>query len=225
MRIHLWLQDSPTSFQHVSFPCPHGEGLEVADVDGDGRPDVVIGGRWYRNPGDPRAGEWTEHPYVPEERFAAGWPNGDVVVQAGDVNGDGRPEIVLTPSEGKGYVSWFAPPGDPREPNWTEHVVAEVDYTHGLALGDVDGDGRLDLVVAKMHQASAPQEVRVYRNLGGGERWATQVLATTGSHNIVLADLTGDGRLSVFGANWTNGSPTHGALEVWINERPPAGQR
>ncbi len=216
-QIHLWIQETPTRFHHRTFPCPHGEGLAVADVDGDGRPDVIIGGRWYRNPEDPLGGEWTEHRYMPEARFATGWTNGDVMVRVADINGDGRTEIVLSPSEGQGHLSWFAPPADPREADWQEHVIAATDHSHALALGDLDGDGRLDVVTAKMHQASAPQSVAVFYNRGAAG-WARQELATTGSHNIALGDVEGEGRLSVFGANWNNVASTHARLELWVNE-------
>ena len=86
-------------------------------------------------------------------------------------------------------------------------------------MGDVTGDGLLDIVVAKMHQATAPQEVCLYRNRRA-RGWARQVIATTGSHNIALVDTGSDGRLDIFGANWNDNSPTGGAVELWVNQRP-----
>jgi hypothetical protein len=219
-RIHLWRQNAPERWSHRAFDCPHGEGLILADIQGDGRPDVVIGGRWYENPGDVLQGEWREHFYIPPERFATQWTNGDIVVQVADINGDGRPDIVLSPSEGAGRLSWFEAPPDPRQPDWTEHVIEpKIDHAHGLGLADMDGDGHPDIVVAKMHQASAPQEVCVYRNEGKGKAWSKQVVSSRGSHNIVVVDIGRKGKPSIFGANWNNNSPTKGALELWINER------
>jgi hypothetical protein len=88
-----------------------------------------------------------------------------------------------------------------------------------MALGDMDGGGNLDIVVAKMHQASAPQEVSVYLKREGGRSWVKQVVATTGSHNIALVDVGNNGRLDIYGANWNNRASTGGAIELWLNRR------
>jgi FG-GAP-like repeat/FG-GAP repeat len=217
--IHLWKQQASGTWAHRAFPCPHGEGLEVADLDGDGLPDAIIGGRWYRNPGDVLDGLWTEHLYMPPAHFERCWTRGDVCVQAGDLTGDGRCEIVLSPAEGSGRLSWFALPADPTQEAWVEHVLdAHLDHAHGLGIGDLNNDGHQDIVVAKMHQASPPQEVCVYYNDGGGTSWTKQVVATTGSHNIVLVDVGRNGHVDIFGANWNNVASTGGAIEVWLNE-------
>ncbi len=204
-----------------SFPCPHGEGLAAADLTGDGRPDVIIGGRWYEHPGNALEGEWKEHLYMPARRFETGWTGGDVTACAADLNRDGRLEIILTPAEGKGSFSWFESPEDPRSGFWREHIVeAAMDHAHALAAADMDKDGHIDLVVAKMHQAIAPQEVAWFRNPGRGKGWRKEVISTRGSHNIVIVDIGGNGRPDVFGANWNDRSPTGGALDLWLNEGP-----
>ncbi len=216
--IRIWRQKSIAQWEHQFFPCPHGEGLQVADIDGDGFIDVLIGGRWYRNPGN-RHGTWTEHLFMSDQHFNTHWANGDVVVEIGDLNGDGRPEIVLSPSEGKGILAWYEAPEDPTQ-KWIEHIIEpELDHAHGMAIGDLNNDGQLDLVVAKMHQASAPQTVTVYYNQNHGQSWEKQIVSETGSHNISLIDIGQTGRLSIFGANWNNKAPTGGAIELWINER------
>lgn len=226
-RVYVWKRIDRKRWEYRTFECPHGEGLELCDIDLDGRKDIVIGGNWYQNPGDIMNGTWTEYSYIDPAHFSTGWTNGDVMVATGDLDGDGHPEIVLSPSEGNGRFSWFHVPermtisGSRRsstEPRpWTEHLIASTDHTHGLAVGDVDGDGALEIVIAKMHQATPPQEVAVFRQRNG-EWIKSEVLTTTGSHCIRLADIFGTGKLSIYGCNWNNNSPTHGAIELWLAE-------
>jgi hypothetical protein len=217
-QIHIWKQNSPRQWDHSVFDCPHGEGLKVADLNGDELPDVIIGGRWYENPGDILNGTWHEHLYMSSEHFDKNWTNGDVAVDAGDLSGNGRVDIVLSPAEGSGHLSWFEAPVDPRKPDWVEHVIELVyDHAHGVGIADMNGDGYPDIVVAKMHQATAPQEVAIYLNPGNADVWKKHVVATSGSHNIALFDVDGDGRIDIFGANWNNRSSTKGAIELWFN--------
>jgi hypothetical protein len=54
----------------------------------------------------------------------------------------------------------------------------------------------------------------VYFNRGNALKWERQVLATTGSHNICVADVTADGNADIVGANW---SGDYQPLEMWLN--------
>jgi hypothetical protein len=55
-------------------------------------------------------------------------------------------------------------------------------------------------------------------NRGKGASWKLQVIATTGSHNIRIADIDHDGDIDIIGANWdTNKDPNHAPLEIWRN--------
>ncbi len=217
-QIHLWHQVSPVDWQHRTFDCPHGEGLRLSDIDGDGYLDVVIGGRWYRNPGGDRDGEWQVFPYMPADHFGSNWVSGDVMVQTGDLTGNGRPDIALSPSEGAGLLAWYEAPEDPTDPEWVEHVVdAGMDHAHGLEIGDMDGDGQLDIVVSKMHQATPPQSASIFYNGGKGASWIRQDITDGGSHRIGLADIGQTGALDVFGANWNNKAPTGAPIDLWLN--------
>ncbi|HUT94850.1 MAG TPA: VCBS repeat-containing protein [Thermoguttaceae bacterium] len=137
----------------------------------------------------------------------------------GDVNGDGRPDIILAPAELKGgthRIAWYEAPADAKSGGWKQHIFEGPVETvvHALAVADFDGDGTLDLVAAHMHQGKSPQEVVVYLNAGGGLHWNRQVIATTGSHDVVAADLDGDGRPDILGAN--HGGPFQ-PVELWLN--------
>jgi hypothetical protein len=198
--------------------CPHGEGLATADLDADKDLDLVMGGRWYETPSDLGAGAWKEHV------FAERWTVPDAKVAVGDLDGDGRPDVVLAPAEHIGHESrmaWYQAPRDPKEARgraFTEHVLADMveNVVHGLAVGDLDGDGQGDVVASEMHQGRDPDEVFVLYNRGGGRAWQRAVLSRQGSHNLRLFDLGKDGDLDVLGAN--QGGP-HQSVEIWENLR------
>ena len=210
--IYLYRQEQSQEWTRRVIPCPHGEGIQVADLTGNGRSDIVIGGRWYENPGDPIKDEWQEHVY------ATRWTHPHAKVEVADVNGDDRLDILLTPAElaeQEYKIAWYEAPADPRS-SWIEHVIVEPieAVIHALAADDFDQDGRIDVAYAEMHQGADPDEVVVLLNRDRGSGWHKQILSTRGSHDILAADLDGDGAMDLLGAN--HGGP-YQALEWFRN--------
>ena len=219
-RFHVWKQQTPDKWSGLEVECPHGEGIKLSDLDRDSDLDVVIGTRWYENSGDILKGPWAEHIY------STSWKHADTEVQCHDLNNDGRLDIILTPAELKGdmyRISWFEAPEDAKIPNWPEHVIEQVQETvvHALGVGDMNNDGKSDVVVAEMHQGGDPDEVRVYLNQGGGLVWKKQVLSTTGSHDIVVTDIGADGDLDIVGANHAGSLQT---VQLWENLTSTTGK-
>ena len=215
--IYLWRQGEGGTWAPRTLGCPHGEGLCLADLDRDGDDDIVLGGRWLENTRDIIRGPWSTHVF-------AEW-HSSATVQVADLNGDQRLDVVLSPSELKGQwhrLSWFETPGDPRQGDWTEHViVSRIECViHGLVTADFDGDGAPDVAFSEMHQGQDPDAVVILLNRDKGATWTRQILSARGSHYIQAADIGSDGDMDLVGANW---SGPYQPVELWENQGTAAG--
>ncbi len=181
-------------FRHeVIDPDPPGAHHDItllADLTGDGRPDIIIGGKqgepnlfWYENP------TWRRHDMASAPNLEAG----GVVV---DITGDGRPDIVAGQQIGGRSLFWFEHPGDPRRP-WTRRVIENrFEKYHDQAVGDVDGDGEPELVVLSQRSG-----VLVFYDIPADPRrepWpdaARHVIAERvgETEGLAIVDLDGDG--------------------------------
>jgi hypothetical protein len=176
---------------------PLGEGLDVGDIDGDGRLDIAAGRCWYRN-SDGRGLTWDKR------TVTADW-GVDCRVVIADINGDGKLDIVLSHSEGKGRLSWF------ENPTWREHLIdaGPLEGAHSLGVADFDGDGRLEVMAGEMHTSST-RRVMVYRRLSG-DHWQRLVLATTGTHNARVGRLDRSRLPAIVGKNYAGPK----RVEIW----------
>jgi FG-GAP-like repeat len=130
------------------------------DVNGDGWPDLIVIGFpgapcfWYENP-QGKDGHWKEHVI---------WHSAcnETPIYA-DLFGNGKRVLVMgwQPKENNkqgtmGQMAWFAPGKDPNQ-LWEMHPISEPSqpgkeipgtrqFSHGLGVTDVNGDGRLDVV-------------------------------------------------------------------------------
>ena len=126
-------------------------------------------------------------------------PGATRAVAVGDVNGDGKPDLVVGVYGGKNVLYLNDGTATPFASLPGLVIGDDEDDTTSLALADVDGDGDPDLIVGN----AGSDDNRLYLNDGSGVfTLATGVSIGSGAHAVAVGDLNGDGFADiVFGGN------------------------
>ncbi|MEM1996840.1 MAG: VCBS repeat-containing protein [Candidatus Bathyarchaeia archaeon] len=188
--------DDPRKTWQFSFIAQgvEGEGLAWADVDGDGKSELIAGNYWFKPSGD-ECKKWQRF------QFAEGYVG--TLVEAADLDNDGRVEIVLSEGDAQyfgrkemGRVAWFKARNDPRQ-LWQEHVLTnDLVDPHSLIVADFTGDGLPDICVIEMDFTENPQVI-LFVNRGNGEFETHVVDEGVGSHDARLIRV--DGKPAIVG--------------------------
>ena len=207
MHAGIWLLVAalygPVTFErHDIDAFPAGYQVAVADLNADGRPDVIALST------DADCVDWYENPAWQRRPIARTAKNIDLAVQ--DVDGDRRPEIALAtgfyfnePTRGGEIVllrSTTAP-----DDAWTQHLIATDPVVHRVRWGDCDADGRRELIHAPLFgRGSAgtrdPEPAHLWSltipaQFPAGEASIATIDETlTVLHGIYVTDLDRDGR-------------------------------
>jgi hypothetical protein len=169
--------------------------VAVADVNGDGKPDIVTANGTYSGHPQPYTTVSVllgngDGSFTAAQSFAVG--KGPESVAVGDVNGDGRPDIV-TANFGENTVSVLlntaAPPATGTF-SLGPTVAAPGKETYFPTIADVNGDGKPDLIVPNYDM----NIVSVLLGNGDGTfQAAVNTPAGPGPSNATVADVNGDG--------------------------------
>jgi hypothetical protein len=206
------------SWQMKTIPVHPHEGMEAADLDGDGDEDIVLNGFWLENTDDPIGQDWPEH-NIDEKWYkqnTRSWQDNNVKVSVADMNLDGRLDVLLAHSEKPGYpVSWYAAPVDPETDPWTEHVIGWIDKCHNLKVADFDLDGDPDVMAGTLPNlpSEAPHHFGIYINQQHAQHWKWQELSELGNYSAQVGDIDNDGDMDIIGLRNYNRPP----IELWRN--------
>jgi hypothetical protein len=190
----------------------------LVDINGDGKLDAVLGeGQanggpgglyWYQAPSSGNLSDpWIKHTIAASGNFYES-------IVPFDVNGDGAPDLIASDND---QVVWFENPrghgGNPATDPWTMHIIRAGGGAHEMVLADINGDGKMDVVVSSSQGLGSSSAVLIQNN---PDSWTQVNFGHTGD-GVGLLDIgSGKGAIDIVGAD-------NGNLVWWENPREHGG--
>jgi len=180
--------------KHVITSDFISEGVAVADINRDGKTDIVAGAYWFEAP------SWEKHEIAPGKKYNPATEFSNAFLNFSlDVNSDGWIDVIRISLPGEEAV-WYENPGN-RTAHWTMHMILLNAGNESPAFVDIDGDGRPDFlcndpVAKEMVWMKSP-------SVAGDTLWQRHVIARgdTGTnrytHGLGFADMNADGKKDV----------------------------
>jgi hypothetical protein len=167
--------------------------IATADIDGDGKPDVVV-----TNSNDNTISIFRNTSTIGSISLASkinyitgSIPNG---IAIGDIDGNGKPDVVVT-NRNSSSISILRNTSTSGSISFAGKIDSTTGiHPYGIAISDIDGDGKPDVVVTN----AVSNTISVFRNTStsGNVSLASKVDYTTGTmpYGIAIADIDGDGK-------------------------------
>jgi hypothetical protein len=193
--------------QHTYATGSTPSGLVVSDVNGDGNPDVLVAnysgnsiGVFLGNgDGTFKAQQTVATPVQPK------------FISVSDLNGDGKPDLIVSAHGGGNTVNVLLGNGDGTfsAPQVVPGLAASNIFTYGITAGDLNGDGRPDLV--DVVDIGGAIDLNVVLGNGNGTFGPVETIPTTGSaYSVLISDMNGDGKTDLVAID------RNGAADVFL---------
>ena len=168
-------------FEKHTIDLGANESCAFADINGDGRLDIVSGENWYEAP------RWIKHRFR-ELPYSSNYIDNFSDLPL-DVNGDGRVDIVSCSWFGK-KLNWYENPGRGAG-GWKEHVIENSSPVEFAFLVDLDNDGKAREVLPDFGDPKAP---RAWYEVVNGTFVKHVIAPASGGHGVGVGDVNGDHR-------------------------------
>jgi len=214
----VWLNDGNGSFTYhppdLLQEDGHSGDAELGDLDGDGDLDFVVAANW---------GFWTW-----DNDGSAGFTStgnyGGMIstldVDLGDLDGDGDLDAVVVHGFTQDHSVWLNDGAGIFAAHPVSPTFGTNNFGDAVALGDLDGDGDLDAVVANSTYTTFEKQTTWLNNGSGGfyPHPTTPDFGAGNSRDLELGDLDGDGDLDALVVNFGRADGSHEDSIVWMND-------